>query len=44
MGEREAGAGAEAAAFGALLRGHRRAAGLTQEALAERAGLSRRGV
>ena len=31
-------------AFGALLRGHRRAAGLTQEALAERAGLSRRGL
>src|SRR5262245_24278742 len=31
-------------AFGALLRGHRRAAGLTQEGLAERAGLSRRGV
>jgi transcriptional regulator with XRE-family HTH domain len=44
MAEREAGAGAEAAAFGALLRGHRRAAGLTQEALAERAGLSRLGV
>jgi non-specific serine/threonine protein kinase len=33
-----------AAAIGALLRGHRRAAGLTQEALAERAGLSRRGL
>ena len=41
-GEREAGAGA--AAFGALLRRHRLDAGLTQEALAERAGLSPRGV
>ena len=30
--------------FGALLRRHRRAAGLTQEGLAERAGLSARGV
>jgi non-specific serine/threonine protein kinase len=30
--------------FGALLRRHRRAAGLTQEALAARAGLSARGV
>jgi predicted ATPase/transcriptional regulator with XRE-family HTH domain len=30
--------------FGGLLRGHRRAAGLTQEALAERAGLSVRGL
>jgi DNA-binding XRE family transcriptional regulator len=40
-----AGAGGEpAAAFGALLRAHRRAADLTQEALAERAGLSRRGL
>jgi non-specific serine/threonine protein kinase len=39
------GAGGEPpAAFGALLRAHRRAAGLTQEALAERAGLSRRGL
>jgi non-specific serine/threonine protein kinase len=39
------GAGGESGgAFGALLRGHRRAAGLTQEALAERAGLSRRGL
>ena len=28
-----------AASFGAALRGHRRAAGLTQEALAERAGV-----
>jgi transcriptional regulator with XRE-family HTH domain len=36
--------GTERATFGALLRGHRRAAGLTQEALAERAGLSRRGL
>jgi non-specific serine/threonine protein kinase len=36
--------GAPTAAFGALLRGHRRTAGLTQEALAERAGLSRRGL
>jgi predicted ATPase/class 3 adenylate cyclase/DNA-binding CsgD family transcriptional regulator len=42
---RETGAaGAPAAAFGALLRAHRRAAGLTQEALAARAGLSRRGL
>ena len=32
------------AAFGGLLRAHRRAAGLTQEALAERAGLSARGI
>ena len=45
----DAGTGADIArarvrAFGALLRGHRRAAGLTQEALAERAGLSRRGL
>jgi transcriptional regulator with XRE-family HTH domain len=30
--------------FGALLRGHRVAAGLTQEALAARAGLSSRGI
>ena len=30
--------------FGALLRHHRLAAGLTQEALAERSGLSARGV
>jgi transcriptional regulator with XRE-family HTH domain/tetratricopeptide (TPR) repeat protein len=30
--------------FGALLRHHRSAAGLTQEELAERAGLSRRGI
>ena len=37
-------AGAAARPVGALLRGHRRAAGLTQEALAERAGLSRRGL
>src|SRR5215218_1001326 len=48
-GVRRPGAGPRAdrsatAAFGALLRGHRRAAGLTQEALAERAGLSRRGI
>jgi non-specific serine/threonine protein kinase len=43
--EGEAGAlRAPAAAFGALLRAHRREAGLTQEALAERAGLSRRGL
>jgi predicted ATPase/transcriptional regulator with XRE-family HTH domain len=32
------------ASFGQLLRRHRRAVGLTQEALAERAGLSRRGI
>jgi non-specific serine/threonine protein kinase len=44
MAEREADAGAEGAGFGAVLRRHRVAAGLTQEALAERAGLSRRGV
>ena len=30
--------------FGELLRDHRRAAGLTQEELAERAGLSARGI
>src|SRR5438034_4424279 len=30
--------------FGALVRRHRVAAGLSQEALAERAGLSRRGI
>jgi predicted ATPase/DNA-binding XRE family transcriptional regulator len=34
----------EAAAFGATLRRHRIAAGLTQEELAERAGLSARGI
>lgn len=34
----------EAETFGALLRRHRLRAGLTQEALAERAGLSPRGV
>jgi predicted ATPase/transcriptional regulator with XRE-family HTH domain len=34
----------DSAAFGALLRQHRLAAGLTQEALAERAGLSQRGI
>src|SRR5262245_23524185 len=34
----------EPGAFGALLRTHRLAAGLTQEELAERAGLSWRGV
>jgi predicted ATPase/DNA-binding XRE family transcriptional regulator len=32
------------AAFGTLLRRHRTASGLSQEALAERAGLSRRGI
>ncbi len=36
--------GRRSAAFGGLLRSHRRAAGLTQEALAERAGLSVRGL
>jgi transcriptional regulator with XRE-family HTH domain len=36
--------GATPSGFGGLLRGHRRAAGLTQEALAERAGLSVRGL
>jgi predicted ATPase/DNA-binding XRE family transcriptional regulator len=35
---------AEAVAFGATLRRHRIAAGLTQEELAERAGLSTRGI
>src|SRR5687768_12354292 len=35
---------ADALAFGTLLRRHRLAAGLTQEALAERAGLSVRGI
>ena len=35
---------AEPAAFGALLRRYRTAGGLTQEALAERAGLSARGI
>ncbi|MBV9170339.1 MAG: XRE family transcriptional regulator, partial [Chloroflexi bacterium] len=34
----------QSAAFGDLLRGHRLAAGLSQDELAERAGLSRRGV
>jgi transcriptional regulator with XRE-family HTH domain len=34
----------EIATFGALLRRWRQAAGLTQEELAERAGLSRRGI
>jgi non-specific serine/threonine protein kinase len=48
-GERHPGAGPRAdrsasPAFGGQLRGHRRAAGLTQEALAERAGLSVRGL
>jgi class 3 adenylate cyclase/tetratricopeptide (TPR) repeat protein len=36
--------GESAAAFGQLLRDHRRAAGLTQAALATRAGLSERGI
>src|ERR1051326_4252242 len=34
----------EAISFAALLRGHRHAAGLTQEQLAERAGLSVHGI
>jgi transcriptional regulator with XRE-family HTH domain len=34
----------EPSAFGELLRRHRAEAGLTQEALAERAGLSRRRI
>jgi non-specific serine/threonine protein kinase len=43
--KRAAGAAADAPAlFGALLRRHRLAAGLSQEALAERAGLSARGI
>jgi non-specific serine/threonine protein kinase len=44
VGTRGGGGDGAVPAFGALLRGHRRAAGLTQEALAERAGLSRRGL
>ena len=44
MGGTGAAGGSGAATFGALLRAHRRAAGLTQEALAERAGLSHRGL
>ena len=44
VGSGGGGEGGVVLAFGALLRGHRRAAGLTQEALAERAGLSRRGL
>jgi transcriptional regulator with XRE-family HTH domain len=39
-----AGMGNPSESFGDLLRRHRVAAGLTQEALAERAGLSRRGI
>ena len=35
---------AEAATFGTALRRHRVAAGLTQEELAERAGVSARGI
>ena len=35
---------AESSAFGTLLRRHRLSAGLSQEQLAERAGLSRRGI
>jgi transcriptional regulator with XRE-family HTH domain len=34
----------QSVSFGALLKRYRRAAGLTQEELAERAGLSRRGI
>src|SRR5947207_15303297 len=37
-------ASTSSATFGALLRYHRLATGLTQEALAERAGLSARGI
>src|SRR5882724_6823970 len=44
MTESRAGLRAEAAAFGTVLRGYRRAAGFTQEALAARAGQSRRGL
>jgi transcriptional regulator with XRE-family HTH domain len=43
-GDEVAPGGGEPARFGALLRRHRLAAGLTQEALAERAGLSARGL
>ena len=39
-----AGADAPSAGFGDLLRDHRRAAGLTQEQLAERAGVSQRSI
>jgi transcriptional regulator with XRE-family HTH domain len=42
--ERGGGMIAERSGFGALLRRYRTAAGLTQEALAKRAGLSMRGV
>jgi predicted ATPase/class 3 adenylate cyclase/DNA-binding XRE family transcriptional regulator len=44
VGDGAAGAAGAAAGFGALLRRYRVAAGLTQEDLAERAGLSARGV
>ena len=44
MTQSRAGLRAEATTFGALLRRYRRAAGLTQEALAARAGQSRRGL
>src|SRR6266568_4867879 len=44
MTESPGGLRTEAAAFGAVLRGYRRAAGLTQEALAARSGQSRRGL
>jgi non-specific serine/threonine protein kinase len=43
-GRAAAEAGPAVPAFGALLRGYRRAAGLTHEALAERAGLSARAI
>jgi DNA-binding XRE family transcriptional regulator len=39
-----AGTTSYAASFGALLQQHRTVAGLSQEELAERAGLSRRGI
>ncbi len=41
---RPVGDGADAATFGELLRRSRVATGLTQEELAERAGLSARGI
>ena len=44
MTQSQASLRAEATTFGALLRRYRRAAGLTQEALAARAGQSRRGL
>src|SRR4051794_35363722 len=44
LDNRTRGASAPRETFGGILRDHRRAAGLTQEALAERAGLSPRSI